>query len=101
MEPQELTLDIGLTVAGKEHPTLTLREPTIGQMEKASAKMKGEFGSELKMMIALVAAVSGKPEIVIEALPMRVFQKASEFLMGFSQPDPATGSLSASGSPSE
>ncbi|CAB3779404.1 hypothetical protein LMG28688_00831 [Paraburkholderia caffeinitolerans] len=68
-----------ITIGDLEYPTLTLREPTAGELERATKG--GKTG--LTMMIDLIAMIAGVPRVVIEKLPSRQLTEANKFIEGF------------------
>ena len=84
--PDEFVVEFDtITYQNGEHDRITLREPTAGEIHKAS--------KEVGMMstIVLVCLVSGTPRPVIEKLPIRKLREAAEYLEGFMPVDRETG----------
>jgi hypothetical protein len=94
--PLSYEMDIDVTVAGKHHSKLTLREPTIEDVLVQSKHFDGTAHGSIQASITLVARCSNTAEIVIKALPHRKFKEAAEYVSGFLEDSPETGSLSAS-----
>jgi hypothetical protein len=64
---------------------ITLREPKAIEVKKARSLLKGQFGAEqiVDHQIMLVALVSGVPRVVVENMPIRKLNQATEYLMAF------------------
>jgi hypothetical protein len=88
MQPDEKTLTLRkpVSLGSLTCDHLDLREPTAGEMEKASMA-----GSNAAVSIALIAAVSKQPLAIIRALCQRDFVEAADYLAGFIDPGPQTG----------
>ena len=86
MDNDEITIPLRkpITLGDLVYSELKLKEPTAGQIEKASASTSGA-GSVINL-ISIVAVV---PRRVAEGLCQRDFQEASNFLESFNVP--ATG----------
>lgn len=69
-----------------EYATLDLREPTAGDLSKAS-----KAGSDVDVAIALISIVAKVPRGAIEKLCQRDFQEAADFLGSFTVLGPPTG----------
>lgn len=69
-----------------EYATLDLREPTAGELSKAS-----KAGSDVDVAIALISIVAKVPRGAIEKLCQRDFQEAADFLGSFTVLGPPTG----------
>lgn len=84
MQPEEKILKlrkpvtIGSGEAAITYESLTLREPTAGELDKAMAASTN-IGIGI-MLISLVAAV---PKLAVEKLCQRDFTEANEYLGGF------------------
>ena len=61
------------------YSTLEMKEPTAGQLEKASSSSTSGVG----MVINLISAVAVVPRKVVESLCQRDFKEASDFLEAF------------------
>lgn len=72
-----------------EYATLDLREPTAGDLSKAS-----KAGSDVDVAIALISIVAKVPRGAIEKLCQRDFQEAADFLGSFTVFGPPTGAKS-------
>ena len=83
-----LTVTLGAPVSdgSKEYTEITLREPTVGEMVKATTNVSG-----IQSTVLLVSLVSGVPRAAIERVPMRKFAECSSFLDRFLRDDQATG----------
>ena len=87
----EKTMDLRKPVAlGQvEYATLDLREPTAGDLSKAS-----KAGGDVDVAIALISIVAKVPRGAIEKLCQRDFQEAADFLGSFTVLGPPTGAKS-------
>lgn len=63
---------------------LALREPTAGELDKATTM----GGSNIGIGIMLIHLVSGLPKPAIEKLSQRDFTEANEYLAGFTDDGP-------------
>lgn len=68
-----------IKVGDLECNSLTLREPTAGELERATKGGK----SGLTMTIDLIAMIAGVPRAVAEKIPSRKLTEASKFIEGF------------------
>lgn len=75
------------------YPELELREPTAGELEKAS-RADTNFG----VMINLISIIAKIPRAAAEKLSQRDFTEASEYLAGFT--NAGTAAAGATSSPS-
>lgn len=66
---------------------LTLREPTAGELEKAT----GNATSNVSISITLIHLVAGVPRGVVEKIGQRDLKEASDYLGGFTEDGPETG----------
>lgn len=89
MDELTITLRKPVTIGDLTIDKLELREPTAGQLEKASSA-----ASSVGMVINLISAVAVVPRKVAESLCQRDFQEASDFLESFSKPSLAIGETS-------
>ncbi|HDR9065477.1 TPA: phage tail assembly protein [Burkholderia contaminans] len=88
MEDEKIiTLAKPIKVGDMEYQSLTLREPTAGELERATR----EGRSGLTTTIDLIAMVAGVPRTVAEKLPSRKLTEASKFIAGFTDDGPETG----------
>lgn len=89
--PDELLLPLRrpLVTAKGEVSTLSLREPTAGEIDKFTRTMARE--GNIAAMLGLITAVSGIDKPLLEKLGARDFVKASEYLDGFMAASPKTG----------
>lgn len=78
-----------VTLGHVEYATLDLREPTAGDLSKAS-----KAGSDVDVAIALISIVAKVPRGAIEKLCQRDFQEAADFLGSFTVLGPPTGARS-------
>lgn len=88
----EKTIPLRKPVALAEvvYDKLDLREPTAGELEKASMLPTG-----VGQAISLIAAVAKVPRAVAERLCQRDFEEANDFLASFSDVSPTTGETSS------
>jgi hypothetical protein len=76
--------------AGVVYTTLDLREPTAGELEKAS-----KADTDIGVVLNLISLVAKVPRAVAEGLCSRDMKEASTFLGSFSADDPTTGVTSS------
>lgn len=74
MEPTEIVFDEPVKLGSAEYPSITLREPKAGELEKAEAS-----GSGYASVITLAHLVGGVPRKVVEELPRHEFDKVMDF----------------------
>lgn len=88
MEQDEITITLRKPVklGEQEYTTLDLREPTAGELEKASSAT-----TNMGVVINLIHLVAKVPRKVVEGLSQRDLKEAGAFLEGFNEPSPATG----------
>jgi hypothetical protein len=87
MEDEKIiTLDKLIKVGDLEYTSLTLREPTAGELERATLKDRA-----ISVTLDLIAMVAGVPRGVVEKLPSRKLKEASEYVSGFTDDGPKTG----------
>lgn len=72
---------LGSGDAAITYAELKLREPTAGELEKAS---KADTG--IGVMINLISTVAKVPRAVAERLSQRDFREVNQYLEGFSKP---------------
>lgn len=70
----------------REYTTLDLREPTAGELERASTAT-----TNMGLVINLISIVAKVPRKVAESLSQRDLKEAGDFLDGFSTGDPTPG----------
>lgn len=75
---------------GVVYSTLDLREPTGGELEKAS-----KSATEIGVVLNLISLVAKVPRAVAEGLCQRDLKEVSDFLGSFSKDDPETGATSS------
>ncbi len=91
-QPEEKILHLRTPVSlgkGAEaivYETLTLREPTAGELEKAT-----RADTNIGVGITLISLVAGIPRPAAEKLSNRDFQEANEYLGGFTVIGPTSG----------
>lgn len=88
-EQEIITLHKPVKVGDIPYDTLTLREPTAGQLEKAS-----KADTQIGVAISLIALVAKVPRTVIERLCQRDLKTVSDFLGRFSDDAPETSGMS-------
>ena len=71
-----------------EYCTLNLREPTAGELSKAS-----KAGGNVDIAIALISLIAKVPRGAVEKLSQRDFQEAADFLGSFTAGGLATGEM--------
>lgn len=81
-----LTLRKPVTMGDETITSLTLREPTAGELERATAK-----GTGMTVAINLMSMVSGQPRQIIEKMGSRDFKEATAFIEGFTEDGPKDG----------
>jgi hypothetical protein len=94
----ELTLELATPLqplGGANNPnggevirTLELREPTAGELAKASV------GNGIESNILLIAEITKQPPGLIRNMGARDYSKATSFLLGFLNPDREIGASS-------
>jgi len=94
--PEQMTLELSkpVTLGSETYSVLELREPTVGEVEKAQRAQRGADGSATASDIVLVSLVSGVPKPAVEKIVYRDFRKAVEYLAVFLEGGPATGATS-------
>lgn len=88
-----LTINPPLKFLATEYHELLMREPLASELRKSRSLARG-VGSIFEMRragIMLVSAVSGLPQPVIEALPIRVFHRATRLCNRFTRAGRKTG----------
>lgn len=78
-----------VTIGDVVYEKLDLREPTAGDLEKASSAT-----SQMGLVINLIQIVAKVPRKVIESLCQRDLKEASAFLESFSEDSQGTGETS-------
>lgn len=89
----ELTLELATPLQplggqGEVIRTLELREPTAGELAKASV------GNGIESNILLIADITKQPPALIRNMGARDYSKATGFLLGFLNPDREIGASS-------
>jgi len=91
----ELTIrfDPPIQFQGMTCDQIELREPTAAEVRAAEGHLrKGMTPESIRMyQLTLIQKVSGKPQQVIDAMPISKVVLAAEYLQGFVLPNPATG----------
>lgn len=80
-----IQFDAPISVGDVQFHHASLREPTAGEMDDASAK------DGLAWTIALVTSVSGLPLQVVRKFPIRVLNECAEYLVPFAESVRPTG----------
>lgn len=70
---------------GQTYDKISLREPTVGEVDKAFKGTSGLAGT-----ILLISLISDIPRGAIEKLPMRPFKEAAAFISVFTEDSPET-----------
>lgn len=70
-----------------QYDSLTLLEPTAGELEKATSTATNNIG----MSITLIHLVSGVPRAAVAKIGQRDLREASDYLGGFTEDGPTTG----------
>lgn len=73
-----------------EYGHLDLREPTAGELEKAS-----KATTQIGVVLNLISLVAKVPRAVAEGLCQRDLKEVSDFLGSFNEDDPETGATSS------
>lgn len=89
VEEKTITLRKPVTFAKTEYTTLDLREPTAGELSKASKHV-----GNVDAAIALISLIAKVPRGAVEGLCQRDLQEASDFLGTFTLPGLPTGETS-------
>lgn len=93
MELQEekvIVLRKPVMVGDQTYAELALREPTAGELEKASAAT-----TEIGVVISLISAICKIPRSAVEKIGQRDLKAASDFFGSFSDDYPETGDTSS------
>lgn len=85
-----ITLRKPVTLGELTYAQLSLREPTAGELEKASSA-----ATNMGVVINLISVVAKVPRVVIESLCQRDLREAGDFLESFSAADLTTGATSS------
>jgi hypothetical protein len=78
MDEKIITLRKPVDLGGVEYATLQLREPTAGELEKAS-----RADSAVGTCINLISAVATMPRAAVEKIGQRDFNEACDFFSSF------------------
>ena len=91
-DEKTITLRKPVTVGknGPQYTALDLREPTAGELEKAS-----KASTDIGVVLNLISLVAKVPRAVAEGLCQRDLKEASDFLGSFNEDDPITGGTSS------
>jgi hypothetical protein len=89
--PEELEVEINVHVLEKDWTSLKLREPTAGEISKASKEMQKPDATETDMGISLLAMIAGVPPAVIAGMPSGKFRACVEYVMSFPKVSLLTG----------
>lgn len=87
-EEKTLELRKPVKLGEVEYSSLHLREPTAGELSKAS-----KAGGNVDIAIALISLIAKVPRGAVEKLSQRDFQEAADFLGSFTGGGLATGEM--------
>lgn len=87
-EEKTLVLRKPVKLGDAEYTSLDLREPTAGELSKAS-----KAGGNVDIAIALISLIAKVPRGAVEKLSQRDFQEAADFLGSFTGGGLATGEM--------
>ena len=85
-DEKTITLRKPVSLGGIEYKTLDLREPTAGELAKAT-----KAGGNVDVAIMLISLIAKVPRGAIEGLSQRDLQEASDFLGSFTLDGLPTG----------
>lgn len=87
-----ITLADPISYQGGTYSELKLREPTMGELNKALAELGSTSTQQQqnKMQIVLVSLVSGVHRPVVEQMPWPIVVGAADWCMSFTAAAPAT-----------
>jgi hypothetical protein len=77
-----------VTLGGVTYEKLDLREPTAGELAKAT-----KAGGNVDVAIALISLIAKVPRGAVEGLSQRDLQEASDFLGSFTLAGPEIGAM--------
>jgi len=83
-----ITLRKPVKLGAEIYESLTLREPTAGEVEKATAEGGGQ-----KFINTLVGLVAGVPRPAIDKIGVRDVAQAGDYLLGFINAGQTTGEV--------
>lgn len=89
-EQKTITLRKPVTLGTQTWETLELREPTAGELKRASGTLNAAESN-----ILLISIVAKVPVPAVEMIGARDFKEATEYLAGFTADGPATGENSS------
>lgn len=89
-EEKVIVLRKPVVLGDATYAELALREPTAGELEKASGAT-----TQIGVVISLIAAICKLPRSAVEKLSQRDLREASDFLGSFSDDFPETGDTSS------
>jgi hypothetical protein len=89
-DEKTITLRKPVKLGDIEYTKLDLREPTAGELEKAT-----KAANQMGVVINLIQLVAQVPRRVVEGLCQRDLKDASDFLEAFSSEDQITGETSS------
>lgn len=87
-EEKTLELRKPVKLGEVEYSTLNLREPTAGELSKAT-----KAGGNVDIAIALISIIAKVPRGAVEKLSQRDFQEAADFLGSFTDGGLVTGEM--------
>ena len=76
----------GIDYNGTTHDSMTLREPTIGDLQAMRKKV-----DSIDQMAVLITRTSGLPPLVVDKLTQTTLEAAGDYFAGFSPPSPEAG----------
>ena len=90
LDEKVIVLRKPIELGGVTYAELVLREPTAGELSKAT---KEGAGNNVDLAIALIAIIAKLPRGVINQLSQRDFTEANDFLGSFTLPGLETGEM--------
>lgn len=87
-EEKTMVLRKPVKLGDVEYSSLDLREPTAGELSKAS-----KAGGNVDIAIALISLIAKVPRGAVEKLSQRDFQEAADFLGSFTEAGLVTGEM--------
>lgn len=93
MNQEEKTVELRKPVmlADKTYAELNLREPTAGELSKAT---RAGGDNNVDVAISLISQIAQVPTKVVQDLSQRDFQECNDFLGSFTLTGPETGEMS-------
>lgn len=84
-----------VTVGGQTLTSLNLREPTVGELDRAQSKAATQMG----VVILLITLIAGVSEAEVRKLGQRDWNAVNAYLEGFMLGGPAAGDIASRTSP--